>query len=247
MTPSDPATVFPGVSIAPTAIIGNPFRPLLDGRNVKVNRPTTIGNGVSIGHYTVVGQGARIDAGSIIEEFVNVQPMSQIGSRVRVTSRSFIGMGARVGDDSVIKGHVGENSQVGKRCRIAGDLIHRQLDPSIPWDDPTADEPAPVIGDGAFVGWRAMIVGGVNIGEGAYICAGALITKDVPPWHIAHGRNQIAHPDDWPGTLGKSSFFSQHHIPRASPIGFRPRVASVRPLVNAAPFVWRRRGGSSRR
>jgi len=248
VTLSDPAAMFPDASIAPTAIIGNPFRPLLDGREVKVDRPTEIGAGASIGHYTIVGEGATIGAGSIIEEFVNIQPRSEIGSRVLVTSRSYIGMGATVGDDCVIKGHVGENSRVGRRCRIFGDLIHRQLDPSIPWDDPAAEEPDPVIGDGAFVGWRALIVGGVNIGEGAYICAGALITKDVPAWHIAHGRNQITHPDSWRGALGKSPFFPEHQIAQATPASSRSRrLAAIRPWVSVEPSVWRRRAGSSRR
>jgi UDP-2-acetamido-3-amino-2,3-dideoxy-glucuronate N-acetyltransferase len=220
----DVATMFPAAYIAPTAIIGNPFRPLLDGREVRVNRATEIGAGVWIGHYTTVGQGVTIGAGSILEEFVVIQAQSEIGSRVVVTNRSRICMGVTVGDDSVIRGHVGDNSRIGAGCRIAGDLIHRQLDPSIPWDDPTAEEPAPVIGDGVFVGWRALVVGGVNIGEGAYICAGALITKDVPAWHIAYGRNQIAHPDHWAGTLGKSPFFSQQrHIQQATPSGSAAR------------------------
>ena len=51
-------------------------------------------------------------------------------------------------------------------CRIAGDLIHRQLDPPLGWDDPASEEPAPIVQDGALVGWRALVVGGVNIGPG---------------------------------------------------------------------------------
>jgi acetyltransferase-like isoleucine patch superfamily enzyme len=249
-----PATRFPGAYIAPTAILDKPFRPFLDGRGVRVDRPTEIGAGAWIGHYTIVGEGARIGAGSIIEEFVNIQPRCEIGSRVLVTSRSYIGTGATVGDDCVIRGHVGEHSRVGARCRIFGDLIHRQLDPTIPWDDPTAEEPEPVVGDGAFVGWRALIVGGVNIGEGAYVCAGALVTKDVPAGYIARDRNQIMHPDSWRGVLGKSPFFpwrqveEEHQVEQATPIGSRTRrLALVRPWVSAGPSVWRRRAGSSRR
>src|SRR5213082_1635531 len=123
-----------------------------------------------------------------------VQPGAVIGARVLVASRSSVGIGAEVGDDSVIKGHVGDHARIGARCRIAGDLIHRQLDPTIPWDDPAAEEPAPIVEDGAFVGWRALIVGGVNIGAGAYVCAGALITRDVPTGYIAWGRNQFTPP-----------------------------------------------------
>ena len=40
MTTSDAAAMFPAAYIAPTADIGNPFRPLLDGREVKVDRAT---------------------------------------------------------------------------------------------------------------------------------------------------------------------------------------------------------------
>jgi UDP-3-O-[3-hydroxymyristoyl] glucosamine N-acyltransferase len=213
-------TMFPAAYIAPTAIIGNPFRPLLDGREVQVDRATEIGAGVWIGHFATVGQGVMIGAGSILEEYVAIQARSEIGSRVVVASRSYIGIGVTVGDDSVIKGHVGDNSRVGAGCRIAGDLIHRQLDPSIPWDDPDAEEPAPVVGDGAFVGWRALVVGGVNIGRRAYVCAGALITKDVPAGHIAHGRNQITAPGRWAGALGKSAFFDdQRPVDQAKQTG----------------------------
>ena len=193
--------------IAETAVIGNPFRPLLDGRRLSVDNDTMIGAGVWIGQFTMVGQGVKIGADAILEDFVGVQPRAVIGPRVLVTSRSWLGIGVIVGNDSVIKGHIGDNSRIGAHCQVAGDLIHRQLDPSIPWDDPAAEEPSPHVEDGAFIGWRAMIVGGVNVGAGAYVCAGALITRDVPEGHIAWGRNQISHPRDWPGVLGKSRFF----------------------------------------
>ena len=61
--------------------------------------------------------------------------------------------------------------------------------------------------DGAFVGWNAVIVGPVVIAERSYVCAGALITRNVPPGHIAYGRNQIVPHEDWPGELGLSPFF----------------------------------------
>jgi UDP-3-O-[3-hydroxymyristoyl] glucosamine N-acyltransferase len=235
------ATMFPAAYIASTAIIGNPFRPLLDGREVQVDRATDIGAGVWIGHFTIVGQGVTIGAGSILEEYVAIQSRSEIGSRVVVTNRSYIGIGATVGDDSVIRGHIGDNSRVGVGCRIAGDLIHRQLDPSIPWDDPNAEEPAPHVGNGAFVGWRALIVGGINIGEGAYICAGALITKDVPPGYIAYGRNQLRPPHSWPGALGKSPFFySARHSRQSRRVDVSPPAAclTLRQPVSAASGIF---------
>ncbi len=207
MTTHDVPQIDPTAQIAPTAIVGSRFRPLLDGRELQAGHHTVVGAGVWIGQFATVGQGARIGAGSILEDYALVQPEAEIGPGVLVASRSSVGIGAVVGEKCVIKGHVGDNARIGAGCRVAGDLIHRQLDPSIPWDDPAGEEPSPIVGDGAFIGWRALIVGGVNIGAGAYVCAGALITKDIPAAHIAWGRNQIAHPSAWRGALGKSPFF----------------------------------------
>lgn len=206
MTTSHPAGVDPTARIASTAIIGNPSRPLLDGREVETEGHTVIGPDVSIGHFSTIGPGVRIGARSVVEDYVSIQANAILGTGVLVASKAWLGIGASVGDNSIIKGHVGDNVRVGTGCRIMGELIHRQLDPSIPWDDPV-DEASPVVKDGAFVGWRAVVIGGVNIGAGAYVCAGALVTRDVPAGYIACGRNDIMAPSAWPGALGKSPFF----------------------------------------
>lgn len=41
--------------------------------------------------------------------------------------------------------------------------------------------------DKAWVGMNAIILKGVTIGEGAVVAAGAVVTKDVPPWTVAAG------------------------------------------------------------
>lgn len=47
---------------------------------------------------------------------------------------------------------------------------------------------APVsIGNDCWIGQRALIVGGVTIGDGAVVMAGAVVTKDVPPYAIVGG------------------------------------------------------------
>lgn len=43
------------------------------------------------------------------------------------------------------------------------------------------------IGSEAFIGARALILPGVHVGEGAVVAAGAVVTKDVPPWMIVGG------------------------------------------------------------
>lgn len=44
-----------------------------------------------------------------------------------------------------------------------------------------------VVGDDVWIGQRAMIMSGVHIGQGAVIAAGAVVTKDVPPYAIYGG------------------------------------------------------------
>ncbi|MGL5276349.1 CatB-related O-acetyltransferase [Myroides sp.] len=44
-----------------------------------------------------------------------------------------------------------------------------------------------IIGDGAWLGMRAMIMPGINIGEGAIIASGAVVIKDVEPYTIVAG------------------------------------------------------------
>lgn len=41
--------------------------------------------------------------------------------------------------------------------------------------------------DKAWVGMNAIILKGVTIGEGSVVAAGAVVTRDVPPWTVAAG------------------------------------------------------------
>lgn len=43
------------------------------------------------------------------------------------------------------------------------------------------------IGNDVWIGYRSMILSGVVVGDGAIIGAGAVVTKDVPPYAIAAG------------------------------------------------------------
>ena len=44
-----------------------------------------------------------------------------------------------------------------------------------------------VVGDRVWIGYRAIVLPGVTIGEGAVIGAGAVVTKDVEPYAIVVG------------------------------------------------------------
>jgi chloramphenicol O-acetyltransferase type B len=44
-----------------------------------------------------------------------------------------------------------------------------------------------VIGSDVYIGWRAVLLSGVTVGDGAIVGAHALVTKDVPPYAIVGG------------------------------------------------------------
>lgn len=44
-----------------------------------------------------------------------------------------------------------------------------------------------IIGNDVWIGTKCIIMGGVNIGDGAIVAAGAIVTKDVPPYAIVGG------------------------------------------------------------
>jgi len=82
---------------------------------------------------------------------------------------------------------IGEGSILGSAAMVFDNDFHS---PAGPWswrpDYSTGARPIK-IGRGVFVGARAIILKGVTIGDRAMIGAGAVVTKDVPPFHCAVG------------------------------------------------------------
>lgn len=51
----------------------------------------------------------------------------------------------------------------------------------------TIDKKNAIIGNDVWIGTKAVIKGGVKIGDGAIVAMGAVVTKDVPPYSIVGG------------------------------------------------------------
>ena len=56
-----------------------------------------------------------------------------------------------------------------------------------PYDNEAVSKGDLVIGDDVWIGYGSTILSGVHIGQGAIVAAGALVTKDVPPYAIVGG------------------------------------------------------------
>ena len=194
------------------AVIGKPFRPLLDA----VAEPETVGATVIradayIGYFAVVGAGSVLSEGVIVDDYCCIESDVNIGERSLVIYRSQICNEARVGRGCVIGGFIAERVVVGDGVRVFGKIVHRHHDPSAGWDAPASAEPSATVEPGAFIGFDALVVGGVVIGQMAYVCAGAIVTRDVPARHIAFGVNKVVPFNEWKGGLARSTFFSNRH------------------------------------
>lgn len=87
--------------------------------------------------------------------------------------------------------YIGNFVCFGAECVImmGGNQLHRtDWISAFPFDTrsfvPAGDT---VIGDGCWIGSRAMIMQGVKLGEGAVVATGAVVTKDVPPYAVVGG------------------------------------------------------------
>jgi carbonic anhydrase/acetyltransferase-like protein (isoleucine patch superfamily) len=146
-------------SVAETAIIGSPYRPLVNGGRYRSTGKTQIGPGCWIGEGVQVGEGATMGDNSILHGDSRVESDARIGKGVLLTYRSWVDLGATIGDDCVIGGFVCERAVVGRGCRVFGDLVHRQQNPLCGWDDADSEEESPVLEDEVFVGWGAKVIG----------------------------------------------------------------------------------------
>jgi acetyltransferase-like isoleucine patch superfamily enzyme len=99
-----------------------------------------------------------------------------------------IGAGTIIGDNTLLDARRGLT--IGENVNIASDVTihpggHDIRDPF--FRAPALDSSPVVIGDRVYIGARAMILNGVSIGEGAVLCAGCVVTKDVEPFAIVAG------------------------------------------------------------
>lgn len=82
---------------------------------------------------------------------------------------------------------IGDQVRIGQRCRIwQGVTIGLRANAV----NPSAAD-FPTIEDDVFIYANAQVFGGITVGARSVICAGAQVTRDVPPDSTVVGRNVI--------------------------------------------------------
>jgi bifunctional UDP-N-acetylglucosamine pyrophosphorylase/glucosamine-1-phosphate N-acetyltransferase len=162
--------------------------------NTTLRGYTTIGEGCEIGPNSVIvdahiADGCRVIA-SVVEEAA-MDEGAEIGPYGHLRKGAHLGAGVHMGNFGEVKnaylasgtkmGHfsyvgdaeIGENTNIGAgtiTCNYDGQHKHRTT-----------------VGADAFIGSGTMLVAPLNVGEGAKIGAGSVVTHDVPDHTLAYG------------------------------------------------------------
>ena len=128
---------------------------------VYIGKKVQTGHNVIIREFTVIGEGASIGSNTIIEGFC------YIGKHTNIQSNVFIPTNCDIGD----------NVFIGPCCVFTNDKYppsYRKLT-------------GVTIESDVKIGANVTVLPGITIGEGAFVAAGSLVTKDVPPNMMAIG------------------------------------------------------------
>ena len=110
------------------------------------------------------------------------------GAEIRNAACLKIGRGSIIGDNAILDAR--EGIEIGENVCLASNvsiwtLQHDYRDPYFACNP---EHYGPVkIGDRAWIGPNTIILRNVNVGEGAVVAAGAVVTKDVPPYTLVGG------------------------------------------------------------
>ncbi len=186
-----PGTVLgDGVRVLENAVVGK--QPSLSPRSTASRDPlppTVIGDG------TIVSTGAVVFAGSTIGARVVLGDQTCVRERVRVGDDVVLGRGSLIENDTT----VGEMTKIQANAYITAYSTleeHVFIAPCVVttndnWMGRTEERfgniKGPTIRRGARVGGGAILCPGVEIGEEAFVGAGAVVTKDVPPRVVVVG------------------------------------------------------------
>ncbi len=131
------------------------------------------------GGKITIGPDCTIAAGAIVQGNV------ELGANCSIqTGTILIGYGTRENPAGRIR--MGTNVRVAPYVQMIGGN-HRFDDTSRPIAQQGVESKPITIEDDVWVAGRVTITAGVTIGTGSVLAAGAVVTRDVPPWSVVGG------------------------------------------------------------
>ena len=131
----------------------------------------TVGSNCSIGPYARLREGSDIGNNAKIGNFVETKN-TKLGEGAKANHLAYLG-----------------DADIGANANIGAGTITCNYD--------GVNKFQTTVGDNSFIGTNSSLVAPVNIGKGAYVGAGSVITKDVPDDALAVGRGKQVIKEDW--------------------------------------------------
>jgi len=147
--------------------------------------------GVRVHPSSYLDEGIAIGEGTTIWHFCHVLPGAVIGKRCSIGQNVMIGRNVRIGDGCKIQNNVSlyEGVVLEDYVFCGPSMVFTNVTtPRCLFPRNTSEDYAPtLVKRGASVGANATIVCGVTLHECAFVAAGAVVTKDVPPYAMVAG------------------------------------------------------------
>jgi acetyltransferase-like isoleucine patch superfamily enzyme len=146
----------------------------------------------------IIGKNPFIRSNTVIYNDVEIGDNFVTGHNVLIREETTIGNDVLVGSNSVVEG----------KCKI-GDKVSIQSNVYIPKNSRIEDHvfigpcacftndkypirveyelKGPIIRKNASIGANSTFLSPIEVGEGAMVAAGAIVTRTVPPWYLAMG------------------------------------------------------------
>jgi bifunctional UDP-N-acetylglucosamine pyrophosphorylase/glucosamine-1-phosphate N-acetyltransferase len=192
----DTVTVDDAVSIGMDTVI-EPFAQILGQTKIgercrigacSIVRDSELADGVQVGPFTMIGTS-------------RVATDAEIGPYARLRMDNQIAAGAHVGNFVELKKtRLGEKAKAMHLAYLGDSTIGANVNigaGTITCNYDGRTKSATKIGQGVFVGSNSTLVAPVEIGDGAYLAAGSVITDDVPTDALALGRARQVVKKDW--------------------------------------------------
>jgi UDP-2-acetamido-3-amino-2,3-dideoxy-glucuronate N-acetyltransferase len=136
-----------------------------------------------------VDDGAQLGEGTKVWHFCHVSAGAKLGKRCVLGQNCFVGNRVTIGDNVRVQNNVSvyDNVTLEDDVFVGPSAVFTNVNnprSAFPRKDEFRDT---VVRRGASIGANATIVCGHTVGEGAFVAAGAVVTKDVPAFALVAG------------------------------------------------------------